>query len=60
MDCTLPESDADALVILNAIYPNRYVWDDTHLTVAVQAAPNVSDGARRRRPGTRSRAGATS
>ena len=40
--CTLPESDADALVILNVIYPNRYVWDDTHLTVSVQAAPNVS------------------
>lgn len=41
-DCSLPESDADALVILNAIYPNRYVWDDTHLTVRVSAAPNVS------------------
>ena len=41
-DCTLPESDADALVILNALYPNKYIWDDTHLTVAVQAAPNVS------------------
>lgn len=40
--CNLPTSDADALVILNAIYPNRYVWDDTHLTVSVQAAPNVS------------------
>jgi hypothetical protein len=42
-DCTLPESDADALVILNYYYPNRYVWEDTHLTVAVQAAPNVSE-----------------
>jgi hypothetical protein len=41
-DCTLPESDADALVILNALYPNKYIWDDTHLTVAVQAAPSVS------------------
>jgi hypothetical protein len=41
--CTLPESDAEALVILNYFYPNKYVWDDTHLTVAVQAAPNVSD-----------------
>jgi hypothetical protein len=41
-DCTLPESDAEALVILNAYYPNKYVWDDTHLTVSVQAAPNVS------------------
>ena len=41
-DCNLPESDAEALVILNYYYPNKYVWDDTHLTVAVQAAPNVS------------------
>ena len=41
-DCTLPESDAEALAILNYFYPNRYVWDDTHLNVAVQAAPNVS------------------
>ena len=23
-------------------YPNKYIWEDTHLTVAVQAAPNVS------------------
>jgi hypothetical protein len=41
-DCTLPESDAEALEILNYYYPNKYIWDDTHLTVAVQAAPNVS------------------
>ena len=41
-DCNLPESDAEALQILGAFYPNKYVWDDTHLTVAVQAAPNVS------------------
>jgi hypothetical protein len=40
--CNLPESDAEALVILNYYYPNRYVWDDAHLTVAVRAAPNVS------------------
>jgi predicted Zn-dependent protease len=40
-DCNLPESDADALQILNYVYPNKYVWDDTHLNVAVQAA-NVS------------------
>jgi predicted Zn-dependent protease len=39
----LPESDADALEILNYYYPNKYIWDDTHLTVAVHAAPNVSD-----------------
>jgi hypothetical protein len=43
LSCRLPESDADALVILNSFYPNRYVWDDTHLTVAVQAAPNVGE-----------------
>jgi hypothetical protein len=41
-DCALPESDAEALQILNYYYPNKYVWEDTHLTVAVQAAPNVS------------------
>ena len=42
-DCNLPESDAEALVILNVYYPNKYVWEDTDLTVAVQAAPNVSE-----------------
>jgi hypothetical protein len=41
--CTLPESDADALYVLNAIYPNRYVFDHTDLTVAVQAAPSATD-----------------
>ena len=40
--CSLPTSDADALAILNYYYPNKYIWDDTHLTVKVQAAPNVS------------------
>jgi hypothetical protein len=39
--CSLPESDADALQILNAYYPNRYIWEDSDLTVAVRAAPNV-------------------
>jgi hypothetical protein len=39
--CNLPESDAEALYILNAIYPNRYVWDDADITVAVQADPTV-------------------
>lgn len=39
--CDLPESDADALVVLNTYYPNKYIWEKTHLTVAVQAAPNV-------------------
>lgn len=41
-DCTLPESDAEALRILNYNNPNRYVWEDTHLNVAVQGAPNLS------------------
>jgi hypothetical protein len=40
-DCNLPESDAEALVILNYYYPNKYIWDETHLDVAVQAE-NVS------------------
>lgn len=39
--CDLPESDADALAVLNFYYPNKYVWEETHLTAAVQAAPNV-------------------
>ena len=29
-------------MILNAIYPNRYVWRDADITVAVVAAPTVS------------------
>ncbi len=41
--CSREESDAEALVILNHLYPNKYVWDHTDLTVAVQAAPNVSE-----------------
>jgi hypothetical protein len=41
LTCDLPESDADALVVLNTYYPNRYVWEDAQLTAAVQAAPNV-------------------
>jgi hypothetical protein len=41
--CRLPESNADALVILNNYYPNRYWWDHTNLTVAVQAHPNATD-----------------
>jgi hypothetical protein len=35
VDCGLPESDAEALVILNNYYPNRYTWDHTDLTIAV-------------------------
>ena len=26
VSCDLPESDADALVVLNSFYPNKYVW----------------------------------
>jgi len=41
VDCGLPESDAEALVILNNYYPNRYTWDHTNLTIAVQAQPGI-------------------
>jgi hypothetical protein len=41
--CTLPESDAEALVILANYYPNRYWWDHTDLTIAVQAHPSTTD-----------------
>jgi hypothetical protein len=40
--CDLPESDAEALVVLNFYYPNKYIWDHTDLSVVVQAAPNVT------------------
>jgi hypothetical protein len=39
--CTLPESNAEGLVILSNYYPG-YWWDHTHLTIAVQAHPKVS------------------
>lgn len=38
--CSLPESDAEGLVILNNFYPG-YWWDHTDLTVAVQAHPSA-------------------
>lgn len=41
--CNLPESDAEALVLLNNYYPNRYTWDHTELTIAVQAHPNTTE-----------------
>lgn len=41
--CSLPESDAEALVILNNYYPNRYWWDRTDLTIAVQAHPKATE-----------------
>jgi hypothetical protein len=40
--CTLPESDAEALVILSNYYPG-YWWDHTDLTVAVQAHPKATE-----------------
>jgi hypothetical protein len=40
--CTMPESNAEALVILNNYYPG-YWWDHTDLTVAVQAHPSATD-----------------
>lgn len=40
--CNLPESDAEALVILSNYYPG-YWWDHTDLTIAVQAHPSATD-----------------
>jgi len=40
--CNLPESNADALVILSNYYPG-YWWDHTDLTIAVQAHPSATD-----------------
>lgn len=42
IDCGLPESDAESLVILSNYYPG-YWWDHTNLTIAVQAHPSTSD-----------------
>src|SRR5687767_9656797 len=42
VSCTLPESNAEALVILNNFYPG-YWWDHTDLTVYVQAQPGISE-----------------
>jgi hypothetical protein len=39
--CTLPESDAEALVILSNFYPG-YWWDHTNLTIAVQPHPKAT------------------
>ena len=39
--CRLPESNADALLILSNFYPG-YWWDHTDLTVAVQAHPKAT------------------
>jgi hypothetical protein len=40
--CNLPESNAEALVILNNSYPG-YWWDHTDLTIAVQAHPSATE-----------------
>jgi len=40
--CNLPESDAEALLILSNYYPG-YWWDDTDLTIAVQAHPSATE-----------------
>jgi hypothetical protein len=42
VSCELPDSDAEALVILSNYYPG-YWWDHTDLTIAVQAHPKASD-----------------
>ena len=41
VQCTLPDSNADALEILNNYYPG-YWWDHTDLTIAVQAHPSAT------------------
>ena len=40
--CNLPESNAEALVILSNYYPG-YWWDHTDLTIAVQAHPKATE-----------------
>jgi hypothetical protein len=40
--CTMPRSDAEALVILSNYYPG-YWWDHTDLTVSVLADPHATD-----------------
>ena len=42
IECGLPESNAEALVILNNYYPG-YWWDHTNLTVVVQAHPSATE-----------------
>jgi hypothetical protein len=39
--CNLPDSDAEALVILSNFYPG-YWWDHTDLTIAVQPHPKAT------------------
>jgi hypothetical protein len=42
VSCNLPDSNAEALVILSNYYPG-YWWDHTDLTIAVQAHPSATD-----------------
>lgn len=44
--CNLPESNAEALVILSNYYPG-YWWDHTDLTIAVQAHPSTTQEQRK-------------
>ncbi|HEU4970775.1 MAG TPA: hypothetical protein VFT35_02425 [Gaiellaceae bacterium] len=41
VQCTLPESNAEGIVILSNFYPG-YWWDHTDLTIAVQAHPSAT------------------
>lgn len=45
VSCGLPESDADALVILSNYYPG-YWWDHTDLTIAAKVHPSATDAQR--------------
>lgn len=40
--CSRPESNAEALVILEDFYSGKYWWDHTNLTVAIQGHPSVT------------------
>jgi hypothetical protein len=42
IQCSLPESNAEALVILSNYYPG-YWWDHTDLTILVQAHPSATE-----------------
>jgi hypothetical protein len=42
VQCSLPESDAEALVILSNYYPG-YWWDHSDLTILVQAHPSATE-----------------
>jgi hypothetical protein len=48
VDYGLPQSNAQALVILNNYYPTRYTWDHTDLTIASRPSPASPMGISRR------------